>query len=383
MRTRIRAIETFRVSQRFMVCKVSTDDGLVGWGEPILESRAETVEAAVRELSQLLIGADPAPIERHRQVLVKAGFYRGGPVFGSAVAGLDQALWDLKGKALGVPVHELLGGPVRDRVRIYGPAHGDETEVMLDQARSLVEAGYTAVKVAPPRTLGFVDTQATVHGLIDRWTALRDEIGPGIDFAIDFHARVSAPMARVLLRHLEPLMPMFVEEPLPPEHQARIGELAAATTVPIATGERLYDRWDCDPVLRSGIAVLQPDVSHAGGISEVFRIAALAETHHVHLAPHCATGPVALAAGLQLDLAVPNVLIQESHLRLHRPGEHPMMRFVTEPDTLVFEDGYRRRPVGPGLGIELDEEALRAAAAAPDSTRSPVWSYPDGSYAEW
>lgn len=380
---KITQVETFRVSQRFMLCKISTDEGIVGWGEPILESRADSVEAAVRELAELLVGADPMPIERHRQRLVKGGFYRGGPVLGSAVAGLDQALWDIKGKTLSAPVHELLGGPTRDRVRIYAPANGPTVPTLLDKAAELVAAGYTAMKTAPEETLGFIDTPAAVHALVDRWTALREAIGAGVDFAIDFHGRVSGPMSRILLRLLEPLQPMFVEEPLPPEHQSQLGRIADLTSIPIATGERLYDRWEYDPVLRSGIAVAQPDLSHAGGISEAFRIAALAELHHVHLAPHCATGPVALAACLQLDHAVPNVLVQESHLAVHHPRNHPLMRFVADSAVFTFTEGAILRPTGPGLGIDIDEDALRAAAANPETTRSPVRTYPDGSYAEW
>jgi len=380
---KVTSVETFRVSQRLMFCKVSTDEGVAGWGEPILESRAGAVEAAVHELATLLVGEDPGPVERHWQRLVKGGFYRGGPVLGSAVAGLDQALWDIKGKVLGVPVHELLGGPTRDRLRLYAPANGHTDAELADRAKALIEAGYTAVKTAPEKTLDFVDSRRTVHGLVDRWTRLRDAVGDDAGFAIDFHGRVSAPMSRILLPLLEPLMPLFVEEPLPPEHQDELHRITSATTVPIATGERLYDRWEADRVLSSGIAVLQPDVSHAFGISEVMRIAALAGLRHVHLAPHCATGPLALASCAQIGFAVQNVLIQESHLALHTPGTHPMMRFVASPDSFAFADGHLLRPTRPGLGVEIDEEAVRAAAADPKYDVSPVWSHPDGGYAEW
>lgn len=379
---RITSVETFRVSQRFMLCKIDTDTGLAGWGEPILESRAPTVEAAVAELGELLVGKDPRAVERHWQVLRKGAFYRGGPVLGSAVAGLDQALWDLKGKALGAPVHELLGGPTRDRVRIYAPAHGGDTETVLANARALVDAGYTAVKTAPEKTLGYLDTPDVLDELVERWTALRAEIGRGVDFALDLHGRFSAPASRRVLPRLEPLDPLFVEEPLPPELQRDLARVAASTSIPIATGERLYDRWEVGDVVDQGIAVLQPDVSHAYGISEVVRIAALADLHGVHLAPHCATGPLAFAACLQVDLAVQNVLIQECHLSLHAPGRHPAMRFVVGTP-FDYADGYVAAPTTPGLGVEVDEDAVRAAAADPQGGGSPVWSLPDGSYAEW
>jgi galactonate dehydratase len=260
----------------------------------------------------------------------------------------------------------------------------------------------------------------------ERWTALRAELGRSVDFALDLHGRFSAPASRRVLPRLEPLDPLFVEEPLPPELQRDLARVAASTSIPIATGERLYDRWEVSDVVDQGIAVLQPDVSHAYGISEVVRIAALADVHGVHLAPHCATGPLAFAACLQVDLAVQNVLIQECHLSLHAPGRHPAMRFVVGTP-FDYADGYVAALTAPGLGVEVDEDAVRAAggpppgggaagggggagagraggaraarapggggggpappargaAAPPRGGASPVWSLPDGSYAEW
>ncbi|SDD85940.1 galactonate dehydratase [Auraticoccus monumenti] len=379
---RITSVEAFRLSARLCLVRIGTDSEHVGWGEATLESRTRSVAAAVEELAELLLGQDPRGIEWHHQRLRKGGFYRGGPVLGSAVAGLDQALWDLKGKTLGAPVHELLGGPARDRVRIYTAAHGHTTESMLTRARELVDAGYTAVKTAPELVLGYLDVPSVLDGLVEHWEALRREVGPDVDIALDLHARFSAPASRRLLARLGGVDPLFVEEPLPPELQRDLAGLCAGTTVPIATGERLYDRWEVSDVIGSGIAVLQPDLSHAHGISEVVRIAALADLHGVRLAPHCATGPLALAACLQVDLAVPNVLIQECPMEVHRPGAHPWSSLLVG-NPFVFQDGHLLAPPGPGLGVEVDEDAVRLAARTPVEGNSPVWSLPDGSYAEW
>ena len=351
---RVTTVETFRVSQRFCLVRLGTDTGLVGWGEATLESRSATVETAIAELSEIVVGQDPRAIERLWQRLRKGGFYRGGPVLGSAVAGIDQALWDLKGKALGAPVHELLGGPTRDRVRVYTGVPSADAAAMATEARALVTAGYTALKTAPDLTLGYLDTPAVYEELLDRWGALRDLVGPRVDLAFDFHGRVSLPASRILLEGMSRIAPLFVEEPQPSELQREIGRICASTPLPIATGERLYDRWEVGDVIGQGIAVIQPDLSHAYGISEVMRIAALADLHGVHLAPHCATGPVAFAACLQVDLAIQNFLIQECHLRLHDPGSHPWWRFVVGTPFL-FDSGYVWAPRGLGLGVVAGE----------------------------
>lgn len=375
-------VETFRLSQRCCLVRIETDTGLVGWGEATLESRTPTVAAAVAELAELLIGEDPGAIERLWQRLRKSGFYRGGPVLGSAVAGIDQALWDIKGKHLGVPVNHLLGGPTRDRVRLYAPVHGSDPAALRDQARARLAAGYTAVKTAPAATLGYLDTPAVYRGLLEGWRELREEIGDDVDLAFDFHGRFSTAASRAIMPAMAELSPLFIEEPQPPELQRDIGLICRSTSIPIATGERLYDRWEAADVLGEGVAVLQPDVSHAYGISEVMRIAATADVHGVHLAPHCATGPVSFAACLQVDLAIDNVLIQECQLDIHDPRAQWWSELVVgEP--FRFEGGWVRAPHAPGLGIEIDEDRVRAAARCPDEGRSPVWSLPDGSYAEW
>jgi galactonate dehydratase len=380
---KITNIETFLIPPRWLFCRIATDEGIVGWGEPVVEGRAETVRAAVHELSELLVGADPLRIEDHWQVLTKGGFYRGGPILSSAVAGLDQALWDIAGKVRGAPVHELLGGPVRERVRIYGWVGGDEPAEVKESVLAQVEAGFTAVKMNGSGALAPIATRAEVDAMLARVGTARDVLGPDRDVAIDFHGRVSRANARRLLPELEALYPLFVEEPLLPEERDGLREIVASTTIPIAAGERLYSRWDFKGVLESGIAVAQPDLSHAGGISEVRRIAALAELYGATLAPHCPLGPIALAASLQVSFATPNFLIQEQSLGIHYNTGNDLLDYLVDPEVFRFDAGHIARSDRPGLGIEVDEKAVRRADTLGHAWRNPVWRHDDGSFAEW
>ncbi|MFE7331812.1 galactonate dehydratase [Streptomyces sp. NPDC057565] len=380
---KITALETFLVAPRWLFLRIATDEGITGWGEPVIEGRAETVRAAVHELADLLVGEDPLRIEHHWQVLTKSGFYRGGPVLSSAVAGIDQALWDIAGKAHDVPVHELLGGAVRDRLRVYAWIGGDSPEHVAELAREQVEAGFTAVKMNGSAQLRPIDTLAQSRAVVDRVTAVREVLGDDRDVAIDFHGRMSTATAKRILPLLEPLHPLFVEEPVLPEHSRNLPQFVGVTSVPLALGERLYSRWDFHDVLASGIAVAQPDVSHAGGISEVRRIAALAEVHDVAMAPHCPLGPIALAASMQLGFAIPNFLIQEQSLGIHYNRGHDLLDYLLDPTPFHFTDGHAARPTGPGLGIQIDENAVRRADAIGHRWRNPVWRHSDGSFAEW
>lgn len=381
---KITDIETFLVPPRWLFLKVSTDEGVVGWGEPVVEGRAETVRAAVHELGELVRGQDPLRIEEHWQVLRRAGFYRGGPVLSSALAGFDHALWDIAGKVRGVPVHELLGGPVRDRVRVYSWVAGDRPERITEAVTAQVEAGFTAVKMNACGPMAAVATPAEANAVLARAQEARAALGPTRDLAIDFHGRVSPAMARRLLRMLEEVQPLFVEEPILPETQGdALASVVACSGVPIATGERLYSRWDFKPALDAGVAVLQPDPSHAGGISELRRIAAMAEVYGATLAPHCPLGPISLAASLQVAFATPNFLIQEQSLRMHYNAGTEFLDYVTDPTPFTFRDGHVSRPLGPGLGVEIDEVAVRRAAETGHTWRSPLWRHEDGSFAEW
>lgn len=379
----ITRVETFLVPPRWLFVRVDTDEGIVGWGEPVVEGRAETVRTAVDQLSELLIGTDPLRIEDHWQLMTKGSFYRGGPILSSAVSGLDQALWDIAGKALGVPVHQLLGGHVRDRIRVYGWVGGDDPSEVRDAIAERLESGLTAVKMNASGRMPALASSSDLGAVVARVAAAREVLGPDRDVALDFHGRFTLADARRVAPLLEPLHPLFIEEPVVPENSHLIGQMVSSTTVPIATGERLYSRQEFLPVLQSGIAVAQPDLSHAGGITEVRKIASLAEIFNVQLAPHCPLGPIALAACLQVGFATPNYLIQELSVGIHYNEGADVLDYVVDASPLRFTDGYIERLTAPGLGIDIDEAAVRAADRSGHAWRTPNWRYADGSLAEW
>jgi galactonate dehydratase len=382
---RIAQLELFAVAPRWLFLRLATDDGLVGWGEPIVEGRAETVRACVQEMADLLLGADPFRIEDIWQMLYRGGFYRGGPVLTSALSGIDQALWDIKGRALGVPVWQLLGGACRDRIRVYRGIGGDRPEALAAAALQAVsEQGFTAVKTNATEELGYVDSPARVREAAERIAAVREAVGDEVDVAVDFHGRVHRAMAVQLARALEPARPMFIEEPVLAENAEALAAVAAHTTIPIATGERVFTRWGFKRLLQDGhVAIVQPDLSHAGGISECRKIAAMAEAYDVAVAPHCPLGPIALAASLQLDACTPNFVIQEQSLGLHYHRGADLLSYLADPGIFAYRDGHVALPQGPGLGIELDERAVRRAAEAGHRWRNPLWRLADGSVAEW
>ena len=380
---RISRVETFLVPPRWLFVRIETDEGIVGWGEPVVEGRAETVRTAVEQLAEILVGADPLRIEDLWQVMTKGTFYRGGAILASAVAGIDQALWDISGKALGIPVHQLLGGHVRDRIRVYSWVGGDEPDEVADQVSQQVEAGFTAVKMNASGRMPLVGTIADLDGVVARVAAARDVLGPARDVAVDFHGRFTMANVRRVAPLLEPFHPFFLEEPVVPENSHLIGEIVRATPTPIATGERLFSRQEFLPVLQAGIAVAQPDLSHAGGITEVRKIAALAEVYDVQLAPHCPLGPIALASCLQVGFATSNYLIQEQSIGIHYNKGVDVLDYLVDTAPLRFVEGYVERLTGPGLGIEIDEAAVRRADSEGHAWRSPIWRHPDGSFAEW
>ena len=389
---KITHVDTFLVRPRWLFLRVRTDEGVTGWGEPGGEARPRTVAAAVDDMADYLLGQDPLAIERHWQMLTKGAFYRGGAIISSAVAGIDQALWDIAGKVRGAPVHELLGGPVRDRMRVYAWIGGDRTgdyspEAIAAEATDQVARGFTALKMNASSEMVPIDSPAKADAVVARLQAVREAIGRDRDIAIDFHGRISRAMSRRLLPLLEPYQPLFVEEPCLPEYPEAFKELAALSSVPIATGERLFSRWDYKHIIGSGIAVVQPDPSHAGGISETRRIAAMAETYDVLLAPHSAIGPIALAASLQVDFASPNALIQEQGVGYSDPGVDntgsDILDYLVDRSVFDYAEGFVARPMRPGLGIDIDETAVERAAHRGHGWRPPPWTHPDGSLAEW
>jgi galactonate dehydratase len=380
---KITRVETFLVPPRWLFCRVETDEGTVGWGEPVVEGRAEVVRAAVDVLAEYLVGEDPLRIQDHWQVLTKAGFYRDGPVLSSAVAGIDQALWDIAGKTYGAPVYALLGGAVRERIRVYAWVGGDEPTELAGAIAAQIEAGFTAVKMNASGRMSPIATPAEVSAVVARAATAREALGPMRDLAIDCHGRFTPATARRVLPELAAFSPLFVEEPVLPEYHHILPSLVAATPVPLATGERIYGRAGFLPLLQSGISVVQPDLSHAGGITEVSRIASLADTFGAQFAPHCPLGPIALAASLQVGFATPNLLIQEQSLGIHYHKEADLLSYVVDPEPFRFVDGHALRTQSPGLGVTVDENAVRAADRRGHHWRNPVWRHPDGSLAEW
>ncbi|ESZ25803.1 galactonate dehydratase [Mesorhizobium sp. L2C084A000] len=381
---KIISLTTYIVPPRWLFLKIETDAGVTGWGEPVVEGRALTVEAAVKELGDYLIGKDPRLIEDHWTVMHRGGFYRGGPILMSAIAGIDQALWDIKGKALGVPVHELLGGKLRDTIKVYSWIGGDRPAEVAAGAKEMVARGFLALKMNGTEELQIVDSHDKIDAAIERVAMVREAVGPNIGIAVDFHGRVHRPMARALVKELEPYRLMFIEEPVLSENREALKEIAALGSTPIALGERLYSRWDFKSVFEEGVVdIIQPDLSHAGGITECRKIAAMAEAYDVAVAPHCPLGPIALAACLQLDAVSYNCFIQEQSLGIHYNASNDLLDYAANKDVFRYEDGYVAIPDGPGLGVEIDEDYVKERAREGHRWRNPIWRHKDGSFAEW
>jgi len=366
---KVTKLETFLVKPRWLFLKIHTNAGIVGLGEPILEGRALTCQMAVKEIEPYLVGKDPRQVVHHWQAIYRHAFYRGGEILTSALSGVDQALWDIKGKALGVPVYELLGGPTRNRVRVYAHARTPE------QIRQRLKEGFTAFKTGPAkrRPSRYVETPAQVQYAAERFAELRKLVGDDVDIGCDFHGAISPATAKLLIKALEPYHPMFIEEPINAQNHDVMAEIARGTHLPIATGERVFTKWGFREVLEKKAAtILQPDLCHAGGITECRLIAGMAEAYYAAIAPHNPLGPISLAAGVQLAASIPNFLIQEQ-VSL---GEG----YLKQP--FKVRDGYLDLPTGPGLGIELDENAL-ADKIGHDWRNPETYDPDDGSVVDW
>ena len=375
-------IESFLVPPRWLFVRVETEDGHFGWGEASLEGHAEAVDGAFAALRDRFLGADPRRIEDIWQIGYRGGFYRGGPVLMSALSGLDQALWDLKGRAAGLPAWQMLGGRVRDRIRAYAWIGGDRPDDIGEAAAARRAQGFSAIKMNATPELDWLGTPKLLDDVVARVEAAQAQ---GMDVGLDFHGRVHRPMAKQLAKKLEPLGLLFIEEPLLSENPEGLAQIAQLVSTPIALGERLYSRWDFKPFFEAGaVDIIQPDLSHAGGLSECRRIAAMAEAYDVAVAPHCPLGPLALAACLQLAATAPNVAIQEMSLGIHyNTGGHDLLNYVTNREALTPTDGYLPIPEGPGLGVEIDEAAVREADKDRHRWRNPIWRTHDGNFAEW
>jgi galactonate dehydratase len=380
----ISKIDTYKILPRWLLLRIETDDGYVGWGEPIVEGKAATTEAAVHELSEMILGKDARRVEDIWQTLYRGGFYRGGPVLMSAISGIDQALWDIKAKALGVPIYECLGGNVRDKMEVYSWIDSTTDEEAARSAKEKSEAGFRKIKMFGVDAVGWINDNKEVDKLLSKLQAIRDEVGKDLGIAIDFHARPHKAMAKTLLKQIEPFNILFVEEPVLVENEEAFAELHSCSNIPLATGERSFSRWDFKNMLQKGyVDIIQPDLSHAGGISEVRRLASMAEAYDVAIAPHCPLGPIAFASCLQIDFSSINACIQEQSLGMAYNQGQEMSKYVKDPSVFAFENGFVGLLKKPGLGIEVNEESIKEMAKSGHNWKNPVLHLEDGSVTEW
>jgi galactonate dehydratase len=362
---KITKLETFIHKNSWVFVKISTDAGIVGWGE-MLKDKSKACAAEAQEMAKYLVGQDPRPITHHWQAIYRHGFYRGGPVLTAVLSGIDMALWDIKGKALGLPVSELLGGPTRERIRVYG-------------SRQDVEAGKCnamkgALKADDRAAYKYVESAGYVQRAAKSFAAQREHFGPDVDMALDFHGAVQPQTAMLLIKAIEPYQPFFVEEPIQCQDVEGMAAIAAKTHLPIATGERIFTKWGFRDILdKKAASIIQPDICYAGGITELRLIAGLAESHYVPLAPHNPQGPCSLAASCQIAAAIPNFLIQEQGTRSHD-------NLLKNP--FQAEKGYLPVSTAPGLGIEFDENKFMAQVGEPQPYQRS-YDRDDGSVVDW
>ena len=381
---KITAVNTYFVRPRWGFVEIETDGGYTGWGEAVLEGHAKVVLACVEEYRDYLIGKDPANIEGIWSTIYRAGFYRGGGVLMSALSGIDQALWDIKGKVFNVPVYELMGGKCRDKMKVYSWIGGDRPSDVGKAAKEKMDAGFQAIKMNATEELQMVDSYDKIDAVLERVSAIRQTCGKHFGIAIDFHGRVHKPMAKVLAKKLEEFDPMFIEEPVLCENMELFPEIAATCNIPIATGERLFSRYDFKRLLQiGGVDIIQPDLSHAGGITEVKKVAAMAEAYDVALAPHCPLGPIALAACLNVDATSYNAVIQEQSIGIHYNVGKSVLDYVKNQEDFAFIDGFVALPKRPGLGVDVNKELVLEENNNPHNWKNPVWHHDDGSVAEW
>jgi len=381
---KITGLNYYQVPPRWLFIKIDTDEGISGWGEPVVEGKSATVEACVREMEPYLLGSDPRNIEDIWQTLYRCAFYRGGPIITSAISGIEQALWDIKGKFYQMPVYEFLGGKCRQTIDIYGWIGGDRPGDVGKAAKEQKNLGFKAVKMNATEELHYIDSFDKVDRVCERVQEIRDTCGRDFGIAVDFHGRVHKAMAKVLAKELDPFRLMFIEEPVLSENYESFREIAKYTATPIATGERLFTRWDFKKIFEQGVVdIIQPDVSHAGGILECRKISAMAEAYDVAVAPHCPLGPIALAACLQMDACTPNAFIQEQSLGIHYNQGSDLLDYLDDPKVFAYENGAVSISSKPGLGIEINEALVREKSLSPHNWKNPVWRNSDGTPAEW
>lgn len=378
-------MKTWIVPPRWGMVRIECDSGIVGWGEPVLEGRTHTVMAAVEEMKEELVGRDPRNIEAIWTRLYRGSFYRGGPVLMSAIGGIDQALWDIKGKFYNTSVSDLLGGALRHKIRTYTWLGGDRPGNIRPEVAKAKARGFNAFKMNGTPEMHYVDSGAAIDAVISRVAEAREAGGDNMGIAVDFHGRVHRGVAKVLFRELEAYKLLFIEEPVLPQHLDALKNIAVQSAIPIAAGERLFSRYDFKPILEAGwVDIIQPDLSHSGGITEGRKIATMAEAYDVALAPHCPLGPIALASCLHMDAVSHNAVIQEQSTGIHYNDTSDLLDYLVDKSVLVVKDGYLDIPTDPGLGVEIDEDVVRSRAASMTAPwRNPIWAHEDGSLAEW
>jgi galactonate dehydratase len=387
---RITGLKVFGVSltpdsdRPYVFVKLETNQGVVGWGEGTLEGKAAAVIACVNDFRDFLIGADPMQAEHHWQSMYVHSFYRAGPVIGSAISGIDQALWDIRGKALGLPVYKLLGGPVDERgVRGYYHARARNIEELRQLRETAAAQGITCFKSGIPGYYEWIETNAKITRAVKHMQMLREGLGPDIDIGVDFHAKTSPAVASILVKEVEPLHLLFIEEPCPPENVKAMARIARRSTTPIATGERLVASYSCRELIELGVVdIIQTDINHVGGITALWKTAAMAEASGVSMAPHACEGPIGGLATVHVDAAMPNFLVQEIC-----SGVQPEFKEKVWEEWLGFPamrmvDGRFPLPEKPGLGFDFTEDALKKYPFGGTRPMARVF-HEDGSVAEW
>ncbi|WHZ32878.1 galactonate dehydratase [Desemzia incerta] len=380
---KITDIKVYKIKPRWIFIKISTDEGIDGWGEMISGTKTETVVAGAYEMGRRIIGRNPFEIERIWQELHRS-FFRGGPINSTIVSGIEMALWDIKGKFFNTPVYELLGGAVRDNIKVYSWIGGDRPNEVVEQAMDRKNRGFNAIKMNGTEELHYIDSYKKIDAVVERVGSIRDKLGFDMEIAVDFHGRVHKPMAKVLAKELEQFKPMFLEEVVLPENEEAFAEVAQHVATPLATGERLNSRWQFKNIFKEGVIdIIQPDVALVGGILETRKIAAMAEAYDMAVAPHAPYGPIALAATLQVDACTPNVFIQEQSLGIHYNKGFDLLDFVHNKEVFQYKDGFVDLPTKPGLGLELNEELIEEISQEGLVWTNPQWKNYDGTIAEW
>jgi galactonate dehydratase len=392
---KIERIEVVQVPPRWGLLRIQAANGLIGFGEYTVEGQLDSTAAMVTELSPHFIGQDARDVKRLVRGRFDQNFYHGGPHYMSALGGIEIALWDILGKSVNLPIHRLLGGKVRDKVKVYRWAGGNNNApgAAAEEAARVVAEGAKAIKMNACPPLAAIDTYGGILAAAQRARAVRDAVGPDVDIAFDFHGRCNVPMARRLAHELEGANPLFYEEPVRPDYNRWLPEIARSTHVPIATGERMYTVAEFSDVVANRSAhILQPDLVHVGGISNAADIAALAEANGIAIAPHCPLSPIAFMACLQVVAQSRAGWILEWSKGIHynasgATGEvDPWLRYIEECDWPLFEvDATGHLPITerPGLGVKMNWKEIQQASAAGVVWRDENMFLPDGTRANW